>query len=160
MKCLVTEAHALDFRQLMRDGWLRENTTFNWVWRDPRGQELASVTVTALTDRVILSYILPHRSDLKVHEDVPLFVTIGPWGATRRWVGCPACRRRAAILYLHQERFRCRRCAQLAYPSQYPSQGRSYGVRHLCLTRFQIARYSSQAEKGLFKQPTSPRRQQ
>ena len=43
------------------------------------------------------------------------------YGGKRPWFLCPECNRRAAVLYLELRQLRCRKCLDLAYPSQNES---------------------------------------
>ncbi|MGB2820949.1 MAG: hypothetical protein WBF17_08210, partial [Phycisphaerae bacterium] len=56
----------------------------------------------------------------RVTEDIALTITPTSFGGRRDWFLCPACRRRAGVLYLPEgERlFACRLCHGLCYRSQ------------------------------------------
>ena len=143
MKYLVTDFCSFDVRRLKREGCLSPNRRFDWAWRNPRGEEEISITVTVLYHVIEIEYTVPEEADRYVHVRIPLCLTRGARGAKRPWCGCPTCRGRVAILYFTQDAFCCRTCAKLAYPSQYPSQRRSYARRHRCLSRNEQARYFS-----------------
>lgn len=128
MKALVTQFHALNVTQLNRGGWLYPNTTYEWVWRTNKGSSIEAVQITALESAVELS--IPVEST-RMLQRVSLIYSTGPHGGKRPWFTCPQCQRRVGILYhapFHP--FFCRRCCNLAYPSQYQSRDQSYDRRH------------------------------
>lgn len=51
-------------------------------------------------------------------QQIELAKTPCHFGQSRRWFLCPSCLRRAGMLFLAGESFACRRCHNLAYPSQ------------------------------------------
>ncbi len=128
MKALVSQFHALNVTQLNRGGWLYPNTTYEWVWRTNKGTSIEAVKVTALESAVELSIPLGLTRML---QRVSLIYSAGPHGGKRPWFACPQCQRRVGILYHAPSLpFFCRRCCNLAYPSQYQSRERSHGRRH------------------------------
>ena len=137
MKRLVTEAHALDIRDLAR-GWLIPFSTYDWVWQTHKRTKTISTTITVLQDARQLVYPMgPQR----VLQTVHLTYTIGARGGRRPWFACPACQRRVGVLYyVHPRPFRCRTCCELAYPSQYQSRDRSYGRQLRGLSRREMDR--------------------
>ena len=40
------------------------------------------------------------------------------YGGYREWLECPRCKKRAGVLYLHEDDFACRKCLDLRYWSQ------------------------------------------
>lgn len=79
-----------------------------------------------LPDRLNLSLISEPPGCL-VSETVALVATCPPLGgpsARRWWFVCPECHRRAAALFFHLERWRCRRCARATYRSSNCSDKR------------------------------------
>ncbi|MDF0649993.1 MAG: hypothetical protein CV081_05280 [Nitrospira sp. LK265] len=139
MKALVTEFHALDITQLNR-GWLHPNTTFDWVWRTNKGAQIATVKITVLESAVELWF--PIESTRAI-QPVSLIYSAGPQGGKRPWFACPQCERRVGILYHVPSRpFFCRRCCDLAYPSQYQARNRSYGRRFRGITQRERERLS------------------
>jgi Zn-finger protein len=111
---------SIDIRRLKRDGYLKPYLSYNWQWT--RNNEVfASVQVKTEPDKVILTY--KHRGygkDWK-NESYPVYIdwTDCHLGGKRPWFLCPAvgCGSRVAILY-GGGIFACRKCHQLAYPSQ------------------------------------------
>ncbi len=131
MKHLVTQFHALNITQLSR-GWLHPFTNYDWVWRTCKGTQIAVVTITVLESAMELSFPIASTRAL---QRVPLVYSSGPHGGKRPWFACPRCLRRVGILYHVPSRpFFCRRCSDLAYPSQYQSRNRSYGRRYRSIT--------------------------
>ncbi len=61
---------------------------------------------------------------MPVDQVVPLVWTACQYGGERPWYRCPACDRRVSALYLppDADRFACRHCHDLAYPSQRMSE--------------------------------------
>lgn len=119
-KNTTDDYRSIDVRRWNRDGLLTPNRAFGWQWsRDD--EVVASIRVRTESDRVILTY--RHRSGGEDWEDesYPVYLdwTTCHLGGQRPWFLCPArgCGRRVAILYGGRI-FACRRCYQLAYPSQ------------------------------------------
>ena len=134
MKEFVTDACALDVRRLVREHWLLADTEFQWIWRDSHGAVRATIQVAVLDEALALIYPLRiGGQSCLTRQKIKVVSSSGSWGAVRQWFLCPQCGRRVAILYYDRLPFFCRRCANLAYPSQYPSQGRSYGQRYFPL---------------------------
>ena len=131
MKHLVTQAYALDIKELARGGWLSPFSTYDWVWRTHKGMYRTSVTITVLQDQLVYPMGVKRGQ-----QAVRLTYTIGPRGGKRPWFVCPTCQRRVGVLYyVHPLPFRCRTCCELAYPSQYQSRNRSYGRQLRGLSR-------------------------
>jgi hypothetical protein len=130
-KQLTTSCLSLDLRRLAQKSRLIPNTRLQWVWKDVRGNVRGTVGIFLWADEVELIYGLfaKPRSEL-IRERIPLSSTTCHGGGRRRWFVCPGCGSRRAILYLGHELFRCRRCNGLAYASQYPTPGWSYGRLH------------------------------
>lgn len=111
---------AIDVRRWQRDKLLVPNQSFGWSWSQ-EGQSVASIQVHAERDRIFLVYRhRKHGGDWKDENySVMLQWTLCNFGGKRPWFLCPvkSCVRRVAILY-GGEILACRRCYQLAYPSQ------------------------------------------
>ncbi|OPZ23893.1 MAG: hypothetical protein BWZ02_03044 [Lentisphaerae bacterium ADurb.BinA184] len=108
----------LDIRDLHRKGLLVPGGTFTSRWW--RGENTAggsSIGGVVGADHVLLQYSANGRP---AQEKVPLDWTPCHYGGRRPWWKCPECARRAAVLYFARDHFRflCRRCCDLAYPSQ------------------------------------------
>ena len=83
-----------------------------------RGERFASVSVEAADGQIILRYRTRPRGDewQRKHDPVAVEWTPCRFEGNRAWFRCPACSRRAAILY-GVNVFACRHCLHLAYES-------------------------------------------
>ena len=123
-KDTTADLRVIDIRRWKRDGLLRTPNAFCWQWsRD--GRVAAAINVGVGTDGLILDYRHRRRDGPWESVSYPVYLS---WtechlGGKRPWFLCPAsgCGRRVAILY-GGEIFACRRCHQLAYPSQRESE--------------------------------------
>jgi len=129
-KQLTTSCLALDLRTLARKSRLVPNTRLQWVWKNARGYVQGTVGIFVWLDSIELVYCLPARPSEIVREEIALVPPTSHGGGQRQWFFCSGCGRQVAIVYLTEAYFRCRRCSRLAYASQYPSRGRSYGRSH------------------------------
>ena len=92
----------------------------NTVWRDGSGEQIAGINIQQVDPSSIkLTYKspLPDGSFELVEELVSLDKTPCHYGRERIWFSCPGCGGRARFLAAG-ERFRCRLCYPLRYPSQ------------------------------------------
>ena len=83
------------------------------------GRKTGSIEYELWPNRMQLSYSNTNRGEKRMIEDVFTFgFTTQPFGGERRWIVCPSCQRRCAVIYggMH---FRCRQCHGAVYPSQY-----------------------------------------
>ena len=115
-KRTTSDMQTLDVRTMQRAGQLQADHWFSWSWSE-RGEVVATLTGKVETDRVILH----HRRKAEgawasMDYPVPLVWTPCHYGGQRAWWLC-GCGRRVAVLYVGN-RFACRHCHQLAYPSQ------------------------------------------
>lgn len=114
-KGLTTDHRALDVRHLHREGILeRHGERHALPW--PSG-----AWVEVQPDRLLIAhrYRVP-GTGAKWRDgeaEVRLDWTYPHYGGRRPWLRCPACARRVAKLYAGAW-IACRRCADLAYPSQ------------------------------------------
>ena len=108
----------LDVRWFKRQGYLRPGLSGMVHW-SRRGERFASVSFDAADGQITLRYKTRRRSGEWQEKHYPVAVgwTLCPFGGNRAWFRCPACGRRAAILY-GADVFACRHCLQLAYESQ------------------------------------------
>lgn len=124
-KLTTADCRAIDVRRWSREGLLSRPSAFNWRWiRD--GESVASIDVTTEPPgRVILSYRQRAGVGPWKQESYSVRLTWTPchFGGQRPWFRCPVsgCGRRVAVLY-GGAIFACRRCHQLAYPSQNESR--------------------------------------
>ena len=104
----------LDVRLLRRAGLLEAGSTGFWAWSAyVDGAEL--IGTLAEPPQLWVQYaILGRRCDQRIE----LEYTACTYGGTRPWFSCPCCRQRAAVLYLRNPAFACRRCSRVAYESQ------------------------------------------
>jgi len=110
----------LDVRALKRRDCLRSGCSFAWEW-SRGGERIGWIWVDAWDDHVTLRYRTRRgEGEWQDRNDtVPLEWMPCRFGGNRAWFRCPACNRRAAILYGAHEMFACRRCLRLAYESQH-----------------------------------------
>jgi len=110
----VDRCQALDIRALKRSGVLDMELfgrdlpcTVSWA----NGSTM-DVQYVAADERLRLRYTTADGVDHQ--EYIRLDYTKVHFGGRRVWFVCPACRRRAAILYLQRGGHVCRTCANLA----------------------------------------------
>lgn len=122
----TTEGYrSIDVRWLKREGMLTPGANRRITW-SRHGEVVASINIRAELGRVILTY--RHRSggDEWKDESYPVHLTTTPchMGGERHWFLCPArgCGKRVAVIY-GGGIFACRKCYQLAYPSQREDAG-------------------------------------
>ena len=115
----------LDVDQLAKKGCLRPgcSSTCQWIVNN----EVASINLCAEAERVHLSYAVRvgdgEREDMT--DTIPIVHLRCRFGGSRAYFVCPGlgdgteCGRRVTKLFFSHRYFRCRRCNQLAYASQY-----------------------------------------
>ena len=110
---------SLDAARLGRTGALQawHRSVVNWA-RD--GEPIGSIGLLALPEGLELSFRVRTAKGPgeEVRETIGYLTTATPFGRPRRWFQCPGCNRRCRLLY-GGERFRCRRCQNLKYESQF-----------------------------------------
>jgi hypothetical protein len=117
----TTEGYrSIDVRWLKREGMLSPGANRRITWS--RGGEITgSINVRSEPDRVILDYRQRDHGGEWQAENYPVNLTTTPChiGGERHWFLCPAhgCGQRVAVIY-GGGIFACRKCHQLAYPSQ------------------------------------------
>ncbi|MFC0160562.1 hypothetical protein [Mameliella alba] len=110
----------LDVRRWAREGFLEAGRFFAWQWSHD-GEPVASIRVQVETGAVRLIYRC--RSNGGDWQDLNYRVWLDRtpcnYGGARTWFLCPTqgCGRRVAIIYGGKV-FACRRCYDVAYPSQ------------------------------------------
>ncbi len=108
----------LDVRWCKRQGHLQpgRSCVVNW---SRRGERFASIRIEAANRLITIRYKTRERNGEWQHKQEPVEVlwTACAFGGHRAWFRCPACHRRAAILYGAEE-FVCRHCLHLVYESQ------------------------------------------
>jgi hypothetical protein len=114
----------LDVRRLQQSEVLERRYAFNWQWTR-NGEQTGFITIRPEDDRLNLMYRSRSAGEDWVDYEYPVLLERTPcrYGGERVWFRCPArgCGRRVAILY-GGAIFACRRCRDLAYPSQREPQ--------------------------------------
>ena len=118
-KTALEECRFIDIRDWKRRDLIRDGCGFSWSWTQD-GVKKASIWVLTASDFVRVEYSVRRRGDAwqDIAESIRLSKTACHLGGERLWFCCPGCGRRAAKLYLHAPRYRCRRCLRLPYASQ------------------------------------------
>ena len=122
----TTEGYrSIDVRWLKREGMLTPRANRRITW-SRHGEVVASINVRAELGRLILTYRHRSSGDEWKDENYPVHLTTTPchMGGERHWFLCPArgCGKRVAVIY-GGGIFACRKCYQLAYPSQREDAG-------------------------------------
>jgi len=123
-KSTVHNYHTIDIRKWRRKGLLTTGTSFSTKWLH-NDEITGSIRVLVAEKCVILSYRYRQSDEWKdMSYSIDLDWSLCNLGGKRPWFRCPArnCGRRVAILY-GGAIFACRRCYQLAYPSQRENVG-------------------------------------
>ncbi len=108
----------LDVRHLKRRGCLGSGWSRIWQW-SRGGERFAWIVIDVADDHITLRYKTRDRGGEWQDKNYPVALEWTPchFGGNRAWFRCPACHRRAAILY-GANVFACRNCLNLAYESQ------------------------------------------
>lgn len=108
----------LDVRWLKRQSYLVAGSSGMVHW-SRRGERFASVSFESGDGKITLRYKTRCRGGEWQDKHYPVTVEWMPchFGGNRAWFRCPACGRRAAILY-GAPVFACRHCLRLVYESQ------------------------------------------
>lgn len=106
---------SIDVRKFKRANVLKPGS-YQWSWRNTdTGEVVASIGIMGGFDFIKLDYSV---NGTPVTEHINITRTPCAYGGTRPWFNCPRCWGRAAVLYLRQSRFACRKCQRLVYSSQ------------------------------------------
>lgn len=121
------EFHSIDLSWLKKNGYLTFGSSGSLTW-SRAGQPTGNIRfqVEPLGFRVIYR-TRPRGCETwtDVNELIPFVHTATNFSGRRTWFQCPSCHRRCRIIY-GGSRFRCRRCHNLVYESQYePAFARS-----------------------------------
>lgn len=134
----VEECCSLDVRVFQRMGIFAAPVEgdklypYRWVNKHT-GKETASVQLGYILDKAGAGWLLvvyqskqTGQPDSEYKQQVikiPLLYTDMPHGGRRRWLACPDCGQRCAVLYIMLRGYNCtpacRRCLDLAYMVQY-----------------------------------------
>ncbi|CAN7462511.1 hypothetical protein LJR130_003044 [Variovorax sp. LjRoot130] len=104
----------MDVRMLQRCGLLAPCVSGSSGWCRA-GKSAGNIGTRAGPDVLWFLYATDSPPD---EQRVRLEYTACTYRGFRPWFACPSCRRRAAVLYMRSGRFRCLRCARVAYASQ------------------------------------------
>jgi hypothetical protein len=114
---------AIDIREMQRRRGLAPGSRFVETWTRG-GMVAARVAIEVQKRHLKLQYV--HVSAGEEREPVECVVPIvdAPcnYGGLRRWLRCPECKRRIAIIYISRS-CACRHCHELVYSSQRESAG-------------------------------------
>ena len=116
----------LDIRAIHRRGLLWVGGTNTWSW-SRGGEHVGSVRFTVEIDSIRLAYSV---SGQDASQCIATNTTPCAYGGSRTWFSCPACCRRAALLYLRSGRFACRSCQGVSYASQSGSESDRVHARY------------------------------
>jgi hypothetical protein len=119
----TTEASKrIDIRWLRKQGYLKPNTSGKLTW-DRGGEPSGWIRYSMFENRMELKYRIQFNGGdwQDVNETVYFDETVCNYGGTRKWLICPHCGRRVALLYGTQRLFLCRKCSDLVYASQMES---------------------------------------
>jgi hypothetical protein len=115
----VEQARRIDIRYMRKRGLLRPgvNGTLNW---NRGGTPTGEISFTASNQSLELRYrVQEHGGDWEnINQTIQLALTPCLYGGHRKWLVCPHCTRRVAVLCFASKLFYCRTCCRLAYGSQ------------------------------------------
>lgn len=122
---------SIDLAWLQRQNSLKHGNSGTITW-SRRGQERGSIRYRTEADGLRLIYRASKGGQewRDVNELIPFAWTNANFNGRRRWFVCLSCSRRCRIIY-GGTHYRCRKCHQLKYESQYePIFGRATEQRH------------------------------
>jgi hypothetical protein len=122
---------SIDIAWLKRQGSLSPGNSGNITW-SRGGKTTSSIGYRAEVAGLRLIYRTRRAEDdwQGVNELIPFAWTDANFHGRRQWFACPGCNRRCRIIY-GGPYFRCRKCYQLKYESQYePIFDRAANQRH------------------------------
>jgi hypothetical protein len=120
-KTATNDAMPLDIRKLSRKGLLTPGNCFSWQWLI-NDQPVSGLSIRVGYNELTLSYRKRSTGEI-VEQRVLVETTPCRFGGTRPWFTCPQCRRRVAVVYARGRYFACRKCCDLAYPTQNEGVG-------------------------------------
>lgn len=103
-----------DIRAIHRRGLLWVGGTNTWSW-SRCGEHAGSVRFTVNSSSIYLAYSVKGK---EASQHIETTTTPCAFGGSRTWFGCPACHRRAAVLYMRSGGFACRSCQRVSYSTQ------------------------------------------
>ena len=128
------EFHKLDLASFNQD-WFRVSWSGTMTW-SRGGHKTGCIGYRLRRDHMQLTYSTTRNGErLEIDERFDFAFTDQPFGGKRRWIVCRSCQRRCRVLY-GGSYFRCGRCYQATYQSQYerirvPGLSRSEREREL-----------------------------
>lgn len=132
----VEQTRRIDIRYMKKRGLLRPGISGTLSW-NRGGEPTGEINFTANDGSLELRYrVQEHGGDWEsISQSIQLALTPCHYGGHRKWLVCPNCTRRVAVLCLASKRFYCRTCCQLAYGSQ-----REDKLGRLCRARDKLGR--------------------
>jgi hypothetical protein len=126
-RATVGSVVSLDANRMQREGCLRAGWSGGWQWsRDGEKSGTDRIGLRIEADCVVMRYRVSAADGpwQEIVETVPIERVACGFGGSRAYLRCPgvvggvACGRRVVKLYMRGRYFLCRRCHDLAYPSQ------------------------------------------
>lgn len=115
----VNSSRRIDIRLLKKRGWLKSGYVYSLHW-NVGGTPSGDIKYRAEPDALVLMF--RYRESCgewqSVEQRIDLASTPCNYGGYRRWLVCPHCWRRCAVLCGAGKLFLCRKCYQLPYQSQ------------------------------------------
>ncbi len=115
-------AKKIDIRWLKKHGHLRPGTTGAPSW-NCNGEPVGNISYSMFHDRMILDYKYRVNGGgwQEVKETIRFTETACNYGGMRKWLTCPECNQRVAVLYSNQKLFLCRKCSGVKHGSNLES---------------------------------------
>ncbi len=111
------EFHKLDLATFKKE-WFARYRSGAMTW-SRGGHKTASINYQLSPQSMRLTYVSGSGDNKQsIDECFDLAFTPQHFGSSRMWIVCRSCQRRCRVLY-GAELFRCRKCYELTYPSQY-----------------------------------------
>lgn len=129
-RATVGSVVSLDVNRMQREGCLRAGWSGGWQWsRDGDENGTDRIGLGTESDRVVMRYRVSVADGpwQEIVETVLIERVACGFGGSRAYLRCPGvvngvvCGRRVVKLYMRRRYFLCRRCHDLAYPSQSES---------------------------------------
>lgn len=117
-QCCLSDLLSIDWRQMRRNGWIKESLIHTLVWR-LNGKELGSIKYTVVNQSITLYYRIKSCYSTEwseVKQKIKITSTACNLGGSRTWLQCPNCESRVLLLYLCDS-FVCRKCSGLKHKS-------------------------------------------
>lgn len=129
-KQTTEDFYSLDLRKLNKLVPLDQNCQFTLEWRN-QDRVNAAIDCRLIDDVLELHYSIQKGVEQTNNIDyVSIVITPCNFGGMRRWLRCPACKKKSLLIYL-VNRFQCRKCQKLYHPSS--SEGELFrATRMMC----------------------------